>query len=127
MLQAGLFTDFKGADTLLLWGDADDISQLHTKLRTLRDDAMPALHVAGCTDGSPLSIIVVNDGSCISELTRTNEGLRWACSRPVIEETEALIGALCDGTAGHQFVDISGPLATQAIVSKGEYPQTLRP
>ena len=127
MLQAGLFTNFKGDDTLLLWEDADDISQLHTNLKTLRDDTIPVLRVTGCTDDSHLSIVTVNDGSWISELTRTNEGLRWTCSRPVIEETEALVGALCNGTAGHQFIDVSGPLATQTIVSKGEYPQTLRP
>jgi hypothetical protein len=80
MLQAGLFTDFKGADTLLLWGDADDISQLLTNLRTLRDDATPVLHVAGCTDDSSLSIIVVNDGSWISELREPTKG----CAGPAL-------------------------------------------
>ena len=62
------------------------------------------------TDDSHLTITLVNNGSLISELTRTSGGLRWACSRVVIEQTEALVGALCDGNAEHQFVDVSGRL-----------------
>jgi hypothetical protein len=127
MLQAGIFTNFKGADTLLVWGEADDINHLHTSLRALRDDPERVIIVPGCTADSHLSIIAVNDRHRISELTRTNEGLFWTCSRPVIDEAEALVGALRDATAGHQFVDVSGPLATTAMVAKGEYPQTLRP
>jgi hypothetical protein len=63
MLQAGLFTNFKGDDTLLLCGDADDISQLYTNLQMLRDDTISFLHVTGCSDDSHLSIITVNGGS----------------------------------------------------------------
>jgi len=78
----------KAPDTLLVWGEADDINHLHTSLRALRDDPERVIIVPGCTADSHLSIIAVNDRHRISELTRTNEGLFWTCSRPVIDEAE---------------------------------------
>ena len=127
MLQAGLFTQFKWGDTLLIWGDAADIDDLHRNLRALLSGGQASLDVAGCTLDSQLRIVAAAEERQVSELVRTDDGLQWTCSRPVIEQTEALVAALRLAATGHQYVDVTGPLATQAMVAKGEYPASLRP
>lgn len=129
MLQAGLFTSFKSANSLLLWGEKGDIKRLYADLRRLHDGETPLLTVAGCSEDSVLSIVASTEHDGItSDLASAKGALRWTCSRQVIEDLRALIIGLLDGEgAGHQYIDLSGPLADQIVLSMGEDPSSLRP
>jgi hypothetical protein len=61
-----------------------------------------------------------------SELLRSDRGLAWVCPRTVLVELEALIAGLDEVSSGHHFIDITG-LADQMMISKNEYPESLRP
>ena len=120
MLQAGLFPDFKGADTLLLWGDAQGIAELREAIAALSRGDAATITV------SELSISTSENSEQLSSLSRVCDGLRWVCPFSVLVESEGLIAGLDEASSGHQFIDITG-LVDQVIVSKNEYPDTLRP
>jgi hypothetical protein len=123
MLQAGLFRDFKGADSLLIWGDAEGIADLHTALSALFGGVRSDLRISG-PDGNLL--IKVTGAGRHSTLKESDGGLEWTCSRTMIDEAEGLVAGLEAASSGHQYIDLSG-LARQVIVSKAEYPASLRP
>lgn len=123
MLQAGLFPDFKGARTLLLWGDADGIAELHSAVIALSRGDTSEIQLGGDPN---ISIMSSDTGERPSELSQSERGLTWLCSRSELIEVEALIDGLDDASSGHQFIDIVG-LADQLIVSKNEYRESLRP
>jgi len=123
MLQADLFPDFKGADTLLLWGDADGMADLHIAIAALSRGDMSQFRIKG--DGD-LFIKLAESDDRFSELSRSGNGLEWACSRAVLVEAEAMIAGLDEAPSGHHYMEISGH-AGQVIVSKAEYPASMRP
>jgi hypothetical protein len=120
MLQAGLFPDFKNADSLLIWGDAQGISKLAAAIAALSLGNTPTIKVGD------LSISASDDDEQPPEVSHTGSGLVWVCPRAVLLEAEALIAGLDEAASGHQFINVTG-VADQVIVSKSEYPETLRP
>jgi hypothetical protein len=123
MLQAGLFPGFKGADSLLIWGDAEGIADLRTALSALCRGARSELRIIGPDNNL---LIKVSGANRHSALTRSDGGLEWTCSRTMIDEAEGLVAGLEGASSEHQYIAASG-LACQVIVSKGEYSVSLRP
>lgn len=119
MLQAGVFPDFKGANTLLLWGDAQGIAELGSAMAALSRGDITTITV------SDLSISASNDYKRLSELSRADDGLAWVCPPSMLVHAEGLVAGLNEAQSGHQFIDVTG-LADQVIISKNEYPQTLQ-
>lgn len=117
MLRAGVFDDFKGATTLLLWGDADGMASLRSSLDAIRAGNSTEFVIDGPADGLT---IVQGEGST---LVNENGTLRWRCSRETIDLAVELIGPLVIH-AGHQFLDLSGA-AEQVIIARDEYPADL--
>jgi len=122
MLQAGLFSNFKGADSLLIWGDPEGVTDLRVALSALARGVKSTLRINGVDDDL---WIKVSDADVRSELKRSPGGLEWICSCATMDETEALVTGLEIASSGHQYIAISG-LARQVIVSKAEYPAELR-
>lgn len=123
MLQAGLFPDFKGKDTLLIWGDADGVAGLCGAISALSRGEASEIRI----DGHPnLSISPSEADERPSELSRSDRGLTWTCPRTDLIAVEALTVSLDEVPSGHHFIDIIG-LAGQVIISKNEYPESLRP
>lgn len=120
MLQAAVFHQFKGADTLLLWGDADGMSELRHAIVNLGRGEVPTIEIGD------LSISTSNSNTRRSELSRSSGGLSWVCLKAVLTEAEALLTGLDEVPSGHQFIDVAG-LADQVFIAKNEYPETLRP
>lgn len=118
MLKAGVFANFKGATTLLLWGDSEGIASLFTGLDALRLGHSNEFAIEGPTDRVT---IVRGEGST---LTREQNEWRWRCSRETVESAASLTEPLVD-KAGHQFLDVRG-LAEQVIIARDEYPADLR-
>ena len=122
MLKADVFDDFKGATTLLLWGDREGIATLLAGLSELRNGRRDELPI----DGPKIPLIVRSapDLPGGSSLQLDGNGYRWNCSRGTLRLASELVEPLLH-RAGHQFFDVSG-LAQQIIISRDEYPSTLR-
>jgi hypothetical protein len=124
MLQWGPFSDFKAANTLLLWGDADGIGDLHGKLTALLWGE-PKVFIG---EGTSPGILTISIGGAGSELvimpSREPESFEWRCSRPNLEDIVARVAALGATTAGHCYIDIECDydVVEQVMISKGEYP-----
>ena len=118
MLQARLFDDFKGARTLLLWGDVDGMRALEHGLERIVNGDSEAL--VG-DDQNPLVLGVT--GRLDPSYVTANAGLRWTCSIEVFERAKSSIEPLLR-EHGHQYVDATGD-AEQVIISTGEYPADL--
>jgi hypothetical protein len=122
MLKTGLFDHFKGAKTLLLWGDGRGMTGLLLGLSALRN---PQGRLLSLDEGNiPLSICSVAGPASWSNLKRDGEGLRWECSGAMLELAEDLVRPLIEG-AGHQYLEVTGE-AEQVIISRDEYPADLR-
>jgi hypothetical protein len=122
MLNAGVFDDFNGATTLLLWGDKDGMAALFAGLSALREGKRDELTIDGAD--TQLTVCLVTDKAEASTLFKGDGGLRWKCSRPTIGLVADLVEPLLDGP-GHQFVGVAG-LAEQVIIARDEYPADLR-
>jgi len=118
MLKAGVFDDFKGATTLLLWGDAQGMVSLRSSL-----DALRLGNSTGSAIDGPAGGVTIKKGEG-STLTSDGGGLCWRCSRETIDLVADLIAPLVN-QIGHQYLDVSG-LAEQVIIARDEYQADLR-
>lgn len=114
MLKAAVFEDFKGATTLLLWGDGEGMALLLRGFDALRS----GVGVEFVVDGPNCDLTIIHGEG--STLFRNGAYLRWCCSREMIalaaELTEPLLYQV-----GHQYLDVAGG-AEQIIISRDEYP-----
>ena len=122
MLNAGVFDDFKGATTLLLWGDEDGMAALFAGLSALREGKRNELAIEGAD--TRLTVRSASDRTEWSTLRKEEGGVCWECSHDTIELATDLVEPLLRG-AGHQFLDVTG-LAEQVIIARDEYPPDLR-
>ena len=122
MLKAAVFNDFKGATTLLVWGDGEGMGALFAGLSDLRDGKKNELAIDGHDGG--LAVCLAADNAEASRLGMEGKRLHWACSPETVELAADLVEPLLKG-AGHQFLDVSG-LAEQVIIARDEYPANLR-
>jgi hypothetical protein len=118
MLKAGIFDDFHGATTLLLWGDAGGMSTLLRSFYALRAHDRDDFAING-----PRGCVIITEGEG-STLTSDGNALCWRCSRETIDLAADLIKPLV-AQAGHQFLNMRG-LAEQVIIARDEYPADLR-
>jgi hypothetical protein len=65
--------------------------------------------------------------STFNMLGQVHRGLicRRICATPTLR-TRTLIGPMTTTSGGHQYVDVSGGLASQIMISVNEYPESLR-
>src|SRR4029453_4289640 len=115
MVRAGIFDDFKGATTLLVWGDKSDMEALLAGLSALRRGERSAL-LLGEGNKSVSVTSVAAPATEWSHLRLEGNSLRWDCSTDILELAEDLVRPLLDG-AGHQFLGING-CAEQAIIAR---------
>ena len=117
MLSAGIFDDFKGATTLLLWGDAEGMASLRSSIDAVRAGKSAKFAIDGPAGGLT---IMQGEGST---LANDSGVLGWRCSRETMDLAADLTETLVN-QAGHQFLDVSG-LAEQVIIARDEYPADL--
>jgi hypothetical protein len=117
MLKAGMFDDFKGATTLLLWGDRDGMARLHDGLSALRRGDCDKLEIGG-PHGS--LTIQARGGFEGSSLQMEETGFLWDCSLATADFAAGLVAPLLRA-AGHQFLAVDG-LVEQVIIARDEYP-----
>lgn len=118
MLKAGVFDDFKGATTLLFWGDAEGMVSLRSNLDALRLGNGTEFAI-----DSPAGSVTIKEGEG-STLISDGGALCWRCSRETVDLAADLTAPLVN-QAGHQFLDVSG-IAEQVIIARDEYPADLR-
>jgi len=126
MLQVGLFRDFKfkGINSLLLWGDTEGLAHLQSAIATLSRLSGSSFQISG--SDAKLSIVITDASDQFSELSKSEHGWEWVCSRATLDEVAVLIEGLENSSDGHQYIDVKG-LAEEVIISKNEYPPSLRP
>jgi hypothetical protein len=137
-LLFGVFDGFKGATTLLLWGD-DRLPDLRDLSRHLATGRSPAIDLEDI-------IWARAPGDCAVRISHTREAAHGLRQRRDGEQTRVecgltnvelnrfadLIDALLPHPNGHQYLDLDVPdQPLQIIVSKGEYtegyPPRMRP
>jgi hypothetical protein len=121
MLKAGVFDDFKGATTLLLWGDREGMGTLLASLCALRD-TRGEFSIEG-PEGR-LTVCYASDKNEGSTLRTEGDRVRWDCSGEALKYAADQVEPLLHD-AGHQFLDVDG-LAEQVIIARDEYPANLR-
>jgi hypothetical protein len=122
VLNAGVFDDFKGAATLLLWGDEEGMAALFSGLSDLREGQRNELAIDGAD--TQVTVRSASDRTQWSTLRNEEGGVCWECSQDMIELATDLIEPLLR-RAGHQFLDVTG-LAEQVIIARDVYPPDLR-
>jgi hypothetical protein len=122
VIQVGLFDQFKGAKTLLLWGDKAGMETLLRGISLLQNRTTEEFLLGA--GNAVLAICPKASPASRSHLAQQDGQLRWECSIDKLALAEDLIDPLLEGP-GHQFLDVSG-LADQIIVSRDEYPSDLR-
>ncbi len=134
-LRFGVFDDFKGARTLLLWGDASGLAALQSVLRELADGARgtTALHETGWAEGVGgihlFLDLARSKWERRDELTEAADGatVKWSGTRDEFETYVDLIAPLISSSNpnGHQYLDSNRNSDLQIMVSRGEYPDDL--
>lgn len=125
MLRCAFFRDFKGANTLLVWGNNDDAVRLRAGLLAFREDQRAAFCVEGGPGLTRLELQLLS-GDGLSRIRGTEEDVVWSCSREALSHAIAIIEPLTTASDGHQYVDVRGGLASQIVISVNEYPESLR-
>jgi hypothetical protein len=133
-LRFGVFDEFKGATTLLLWGD-DALPALRDLFRDLdagksRSVRLESLQWALPQGNCAVRITKVRDAAERVRVRRTSQRTKVELdlTRDELKRFADLIEPLIAGAIGHQYLDLDTPeQQLQIIVSKGEYPPDLKP
>jgi hypothetical protein len=131
MLRFGFFEDFKGSDTLLIWGDTTGLSHLQKLLLDLGSakDRRASLHASKWAS-SPQDFTVDFETSIEAPgVLRVEQGMKRVaivvrCSTNQFAKFAEKVAALTDPTCKirHQYLDDLESPGIQVMVSKGEYP-----
>ena len=131
-LQFGMFDNFKGARTLLLWGDTSGIATLQEIFRDLSSGArnVADLHEIEWAEGRPHTGLILQRVKTTPEVamnlheTAGTTSIVWKATREEFGLYSELIAPLGDTscTAGHQYLGTDQNFPIQVIVSTGEYP-----
>ena len=128
MLRYGFFKDFKGSDSLLIWGDAVALAELQSNLARLATGAairitLEAIEVARGMPGVSVAFEVGQEELIVSYSVDATT-IIGRCSTERFAEFVAKLAGLVDQKcqSGHQYLDWPNLANVQVIVSKGEYP-----
>lgn len=125
MLRAAFFPDFKGSNTLLIWGNNSDIARLSHGLRELCRGERLIFEVEGGQGLSSLQVRI-GRGDRMSQIVGSEDALEWVCSPTFLEKCLGMIEPLLSAAADHQYVDAQGGLADRAMIAVNEYPDDFR-
>jgi hypothetical protein len=116
-LRLGYFSDFKGADTVLLEGTSDGIRRLCAQIKAFVASSETELPIHSLSAVSAKHPVLL-----FASRSATGEGLgfRWLCSQKELNSIEGKLSALVASESGHQYFELVGS-PTQFIVSVGEY------
>lgn len=130
-LQLGLFENFKGRKTLLIWGDKA-LGQFQATLLGLAESDVTSISLherpwVAAKDG--LQVLLTIQATDHVELSQDDDGpiVKWHGSRRHFSEVADKIAPLLKHGTGHQYVDFWDDPQFQIIISKGEYPADLSP
>ena len=126
-LRSAYFSNWKGAPTILLWGDATGMRKLRDFLRSAwAAPNAPALEAfCDSVDGRKITIRAVSDSGNTGMRFARND-LEWRLQPELAEDFADKIDVLASSLSGHQYLDARGSDIT-VEVSIGEYPETLHP
>lgn len=125
MLRAAFLPDFKGSNTLLIWGDNSDMARLNDGFLQILQGERSDFEIEG---GQGLTALRVQAGSGygISKVSGSETALEWTCSSDVLEACSIVIEPLLTSASGHQYVAAQGELADQAVIAVNEYADEFR-
>jgi hypothetical protein len=129
-LRFGVFEEFKGDTTLLLWADDTGFAELLQLFRRLVDGNMSTVRLdempwAESVDGTSLQFSLVSAGNESMKVSPIEHGnwVDWRCSVEQFAEAADLVEVLARPSCktGHQYLPTTPPHPLQVMVSKGEY------
>jgi hypothetical protein len=128
VVQFGVFEEFKGQTTLLVWSDGAGMAELATQFRGMADGRVSTvefgkLQWAHSGQSTEVTLRVVPPGCEGENLSRIGDKwlVEWRGLAAKFSEAADLLEALVPEqyAAGHQYLDT---VTFQFMVSKGEYP-----
>jgi hypothetical protein len=129
MLKVGFFEDFKGADTLSIWGDEQGLARLQQLLARLSSGTSSSAAIHEIEDVHirlGLRIILVSGPSELRiERNDSDVVIVASCSADLLASLADKIAGLADPKqrSGHQYLEWPGSAGIVVMVSKGEYPE----
>lgn len=127
-LQFGLFEDFKGCTTLLVWSAGEGLPALEVAFRELGNGARQrlALHRAGWAkpvQNEEVYLDVAKDGSSSVSVEKSKHGvaIHCTCSSSRFLDFADMMAVLIEAGSGHQYLEVAFDQPLQIMVSKGEY------
>jgi hypothetical protein len=116
-LRLGYFSDFKGADTVLLEGTADGIRRLCSRIKEFAASSETELSIhslSAVSANHPVMLFASRSAA------GQGSGYCWLCSQKELNSIEEKLSALVTLENRHQYFELVGSPA-QLIVSIGEY------
>ena len=129
MLRYGVFDDFKGWTTLLIWGDRSliQLAELFRDMAERRcfsillNDVPWTRGEIGCS----VRLSVTEQTGSALEIERSGQAISVNCdlrSDDLLGFAEKVAVLAASDGAGHNYLDVMGDRPIQIMVSKGEYP-----
>jgi hypothetical protein len=128
MLRAGFFERFKGADTLLIWGDEQGLVRLQRFLARLSSGkslSAPIEEIEGAQLRPGLRITFELGPSELHIERKGGEVIMVAsCTADLLAAFADKIAELADPRrrTGHQYLEWPDSVGIVVMISKGEYP-----
>jgi hypothetical protein len=117
-LRLGFFPQFKGADSILLAGEADDIARLSGALVSFVASSQDQLSIHGLAAVSALHPAKLY---ATHSTEPSGSDFRWLCSPATQSTIQGKLAALAMSGKGHQYFSLIGS-PVQLVVSVGEHP-----
>jgi hypothetical protein len=119
-LKLGFFPEFKGADSVLLAGDAGGVAQLSAALNSFAHSPQIQLPIHSLAQVSPHHPAQLYASR--SELPSA-PGFHWLCAPDVLPDILGKLSALASSGKGHHYFSLVAS-RVQLVVSVGEYPSS---
>jgi hypothetical protein len=130
-LRFGVFEDFNGATTLLLWSAGDGLTELAALFTDLAEGRtgttiLDDLPWAEAVRGTDVRLGLASGHEGMLEVLPVAEGteVHWHSPAMWFSAFADLVLALDAMPRGHQYLDVDWRQDVQVIISKGEYPRT---
>jgi hypothetical protein len=128
MLRFGFFPGFKGADTLLIWGDADGVFQfcqllVRLSVGTEKRAALHAMTWASARHNLAVYFEVSPHEALHIDRAKDAATIHARFTAERFAEFADKVAAFDDSSvqSGHQYLDWPGTANVQIMVSKNEY------
>lgn len=132
MLRYAFFPDFQSGPKLLVWGGRDDMARLYEALAQVASgDGPPTFNdIPGCrsVDGTSVAFEIVGEAEGVLRDPVEPDLFHWRADQETWCWFQELVEPLMHGSnPAHQVLECQAGGDIVVLVSRGEYPDDLKP